>query len=152
MALPYLVFASCIGELRLEFRKIIISESMTATSLLSLVQSSMPTSMSVAAGHRNWTLISWSISTALYYLLSILIVVRIVYHRHIIRKQIGDQVEQFASYLTIFNESGAILLIFATAYLISLVRYPNLVFLFQSLVAQIQASRHHLQKKDALIM
>jgi hypothetical protein len=53
-------------------------------------------------------------------------------------KEIGDGVLVFMGGLTIFNESGAILLVFATAYLVSLARFPDLIYLFQALVTQIQ--------------
>ncbi|KAF9451900.1 hypothetical protein P691DRAFT_723139 [Macrolepiota fuliginosa MF-IS2] len=124
MALPYFVFASCV-----------------VTGLLSVIQESSPRSLSSAVRNRNWELISWSISTALYYLLSLLVVIRLVYHRRVLKKQVGDdKVAQFASYLTIFNESGALVLVFATIRLIVLARSPDLLYLFQTPTAQIQVT------------
>ncbi|XP_006459079.1 hypothetical protein AGABI2DRAFT_116035 [Agaricus bisporus var. bisporus H97] len=121
MALPYLVFATSI-----------------ATCLLDLLQEGTPSSLSASAGTINWRLISWSICTALYYLLALLIWVRMIYNRRIMKTEVGDAVYKLAGNLTIFNESGVVLVVFATAYLIALARFPHLVYLFQALVTQIQ--------------
>lgn len=142
MALPYLVFATSIGKPNFfAFNRNWMSESSTtATCLLDLLQEGTPSSLSASAGTINWRLISWSICTALYYLLALLIWVRMIYNRRIMKTEVGDAVYKLAGNLTIFNESGVVLVVFATAYLIALARFPHLVYLFQALVTQIQVS------------
>lgn len=120
ISLPYLLFASDI-----------------ATGLLRIIYESMSTSH--PARSRKWSLIHWSIASALYYLLSLLIVARVVYHRRIIGRDFGEsEVRHFTSYLTIFYESGVIVLAFSTAYLVVLARFPDLMYILQSTMVQIQ--------------
>ncbi len=99
--------------------------------------------MPAAIMRRDWNLISWSVSAALYYLLSLLIVIRVMYHRHWVHKQVGDRVKQFTSCLTIFNESCTFILVFVTAHLIVLTNFPDLEYLFLAPVAQIQVRRQY---------
>jgi hypothetical protein len=120
-----------------------------ATGLLRIINDSTPRLLSKATQSKNWALIHWSLATALYYLLSLLIVARVVYHRHLIGREIGDlEVGHFASRLTIFYESGAIVLVFSTAYLVVLAKFPDLMYIFQSTTVQIQAS--HLINSGAI--
>jgi hypothetical protein len=112
-----------------------------ATSLVDLLKEIAPLSLSANTRSKDWRLISWCISTALYYLLSLLTSVRNIYRRHTMKRDIGhDGASVFLGFLTIFHESGIILLLFATAYLVALARFPNLIYLFQACVTQIQVS------------
>ncbi|KAF5359686.1 hypothetical protein D9756_003081 [Leucocoprinus leucothites] len=116
MGVPYLLFASNI-----------------ATGLLRIINESSPQILPRSAQTKDWALINWGIATALYYLLSILIVARVIYHRHIIGREVGEsEIGHFASILTIFYESGAIVLAFSTAYLVVLARFSYLMHIFQS--------------------
>ncbi|KXN88636.1 hypothetical protein AN958_06901 [Leucoagaricus sp. SymC.cos] len=124
MTLPYLLFASNI-----------------ATGLIRIINDSTPQMLSQSTKDRNWALIHWSLATALYYLLSFLIFARVVYRRYIIGRDIGgSEIGHFASFLTIFYESGAIVLAFSTVYLIILARFPDLKDIFQPTTVQAQAS------------
>ncbi|KAJ3563328.1 hypothetical protein NP233_g9009 [Leucocoprinus birnbaumii] len=122
MVLPFLVFAACI-----------------ATGLLQVVRTVGLDAVAPSTRQKNWTLIAWALSTGEHYLLAIMIATRILYHRTTIQKELNAKdVNKFAGYLTISYDSGFIVLPFATAYLIALAKFPNLIFLFQAAVAQNQ--------------
>jgi hypothetical protein len=64
-----------------------------------------------------------------------------LYHRFVIRKEVGARDgKKFTGYLTMFYDSGAIVLPFATAFLIALSRFPDLLYFFQSTVTQNQVN------------
>ncbi|KXN88616.1 hypothetical protein AN958_06880 [Leucoagaricus sp. SymC.cos] len=122
MALPYLIYATSI-----------------AAGLVRILCYTTPRLISESTKAKNWDLINWSIATGLYYLMTILNATRILYHRHTIRKEVDPKdVDKLASYLTIFYDSGAVVLPFSTAYLIALARFPHLRYIFQSTVTQNQ--------------
>ena len=123
----------------------ILKNLLLATNLLRLVQISVPESLPAGVVQRDWNVISWSVTTALYYLLSLLIVIRVVYHRRWIQKQVGDKAKLFTNYLTTFNESSAFILIFTTVHLIILTKFRYLEFVSLASVVQIQVSNHLFQ-------
>lgn len=96
--------------------------------------------MPASVMQRDWNVISWGVATALYYLLSLLIAIRVVYHRRWIQKQIGDRANLFTGYLTIFNESSPFVLIFTTVHLVILTKFRYLEYLSLASVVQIQVS------------
>lgn len=122
MIIPFLAFAASI-----------------ATGLLHIIHDMGLGGLSTSAQNKDWKLIYWSISTGLYYLLAIMITVRVLYHRSIIQKEFdAKDVNKFAGYLSIAYDSGIVVLPFATAYLIALARLPHLIYVFQMTVAQNQ--------------
>jgi len=122
MGIPYLTFLVCI-----------------ATGFLQIIKNTIPSALpSPGARDINWLLVHWSVSAGLYYLLSLLIVARIFYHRYVLQTQIGKHSARFTSYLTIIIESGVLLVVFATAHLIILARHWNLRLLFEVPLGQLQ--------------
>jgi len=135
MSFPYLLFASDIGKIWKPLWISKVDDLSLATGLLRIIYESKQSRV------KKWSLIHWSIASALYYLLSLLIVTRIVYQRRIIGREFGkSEVRHFTSCLTIFHESGAVVLAFSTAYLVVLARFHSLINLLQSTTLQIQAS------------
>jgi len=144
----YMIFATCIGLFI--FSCFLQAERLfgvLATDILQVVKTLSPASLPLSTRQLDWKFISWTISTILYYILAILNVTRIYYHRRIqIQAHIGICVSgnnhtyntRFTNYLTIFVESGILLLAILTAHLVILANASHLIYIFDALLSQIQ--------------